>query len=57
MPDDLNANVSFKSVNGKMSSDLTLTISNNWPVGQTAKGQVGIGGRKLVIETEMAACS
>jgi Putative adhesin len=51
MPDDLNANVSFKSVNGNMSSDFPLTISNNWPVGHTAKGQVGSGGRELVIET------
>lgn len=51
MPDDLNANVSFKSVNGSMTSDFPLTISNNWPVGHTAKGQIGNGGRELVIQT------
>jgi Putative adhesin len=51
MPDDLNCNVSFKSVNGNMSSDFPLTISNNWPVGHSAKGQIGSGGRELVIET------
>ena len=51
MPDDLNANVSFKSVNGTMTSDFPLTISNSWPVGHTAKGQIGSGGRELVIET------
>jgi DUF4097 and DUF4098 domain-containing protein YvlB len=51
MPDDLNADVSFKSVNGNMSSDFPLTISNNWPVGHHANGRVGNGGRELVIET------
>src|SRR5215813_15517656 len=51
MPDDLNADVSFNSVNGSLSSDFPLTISSNWPVGHTAKGQVGRGGRELVIQT------
>jgi hypothetical protein len=51
MPDDLNADVSFKSVNGNMSSDFPLTITNNWPVGHHAHGTVGSGGRQLVIET------
>src|SRR5262249_17207056 len=51
MPDDLNADVSFNSVNGSLSSDFPLTISSNWPVGHTAEGQVGRGGRELVIQT------
>jgi DUF4097 and DUF4098 domain-containing protein YvlB len=51
LPDDLNADVSFKSVNGSMSSDFPLTITNNWPVGHHASGTIGSGGRHLVIET------
>jgi hypothetical protein len=51
MPDDLNAEVSFQSVNGTMSSDFPLAITNNWPVGHRAKGKVGNGGRQLAIQT------
>ncbi len=51
MPDDLNADVKFESVNGSMSSDFPLTISNSWPVGRSARGKIGSGGRELVIET------
>jgi DUF4097 and DUF4098 domain-containing protein YvlB len=51
MPDDLSADVSFKSVNGSMSSDFPLTITNNWPVGHHANGKIGNGGRQLVIDT------
>jgi hypothetical protein len=51
MPDDLNAEVSFQSVNGTMSSDFPLAITNNWPVGHRAKGKVGNCGRQLAIQT------
>jgi len=51
MPDDLSADVKFNSVNGQMTSDFPLTITNNFPVGHNARGQIGSGGRELVIET------
>jgi DUF4097 and DUF4098 domain-containing protein YvlB len=49
MPDDLNANVDFKSVNGGITSDFPVTISGF--VGHSAHGQIGSGGRELQIRT------
>jgi hypothetical protein len=51
MPSDLNADVKFSSVNGEMSSDFPIEISNGWPVGHSAHGTVGKGGRSLVVDT------
>ena len=49
MPDDLSANVDFKSVNGGITSDFPVSISGF--VGHSAHGQVGSGGRDLEIRT------
>jgi hypothetical protein len=50
MPNDLNADVRFSSVNGKLNSDYPLTISGSLS-GHRVEGQVGTGGRKLVLDT------
>lgn len=51
MPNDFNADVKFSSLNGKMESDFPLTTSDKWPVGHSASGRVGQGGRELTIKT------
>lgn len=51
MPDDLSADVKFSSVNGSMNSEFPLTISNGFPVGHSAHGTLGKGGRALVVDT------
>lgn len=51
MPGDLSADVKFSSVNGHIDSDFPLTISNGWPVGHSASGIIGKGGRELAIKT------
>jgi len=51
MPGDFNADVNFSSVNGHIDSDFPLTVNNSWPVGHSAKGTVGKGGRELAIKT------
>lgn len=51
MPDDLNADVRFSSVNGRMKSDFPLTITGNIGAGHSARGTIGSGGRELVIDT------
>ncbi len=51
LPDDLSTDVSFSSVNGRMTSDFPLTITDNFPIGHHAHGQIGSGGRELVIQT------
>ncbi len=52
MPDDLNTEVKFRSVNGQMSSEFPeLSIHNGWPVGHNANGTIGKGGRTLVVDT------
>jgi hypothetical protein len=51
MPDDSSADVKFSSVNGSMNSDFPLTISNGFPVGHSAHGTIGKGGRALVVDT------
>ena len=50
MPDDLNADVKFSSVNGQMSSDFPITISGGF-AGHNAHGTIGKGGRSLVVDT------
>ncbi|HYL13477.1 MAG TPA: DUF4097 family beta strand repeat-containing protein [Terriglobales bacterium] len=50
MPDDLSANVDFKSVNGRITSDFPVTVSGGF-VGHSAHGQIGSGGRDLEIKT------
>ncbi|HVO60536.1 MAG TPA: DUF4097 family beta strand repeat-containing protein, partial [Terriglobales bacterium] len=50
MPGDFNADVNFSSVNGHIDSDFPLTVNNSWPVGHSAKGTVGKGGRELAIK-------
>jgi Toastrack DUF4097 len=51
LPGDLSADVKFSSVNGHIDSDFPLTISNGWPVGHSASGMIGKGGRELAIKT------
>ena len=51
MPSDFSAEVKFSSVNGHIETDFPLSISNSWPVGHSAKGTVGKGGRELAIKT------
>ena len=52
MPDDLSAEVKFSSVNGQMSSEFPqLAVNNGFPVGHSARGTIGKGGRSLVVET------
>lgn len=51
MPEDFNADVKFSSLNGRMESDFPLTTSDKWPVGHSASGRVGQGGRELTIKT------
>ncbi|HSB75449.1 MAG TPA: DUF4097 family beta strand repeat-containing protein [Terriglobales bacterium] len=50
MPDDLNAEVKFSSVNGRIDSDFPLTVRGGF-VGHSARGTIGKGGRELVIST------
>jgi DUF4097 and DUF4098 domain-containing protein YvlB len=50
LPDDLKADVKFKSLNGHINSDFPITISGGF-IGQSARGRVGSGGRELSIET------
>jgi hypothetical protein len=50
LPDDLNADVNFKSLNGHIVSDFPITIGGGF-VGHTANGRIGNGGRELSIET------
>lgn len=51
MPDDLNADVKFSSVNGNLTSDFPLTITGKMGPGHSASGKIGNGGRELVIDT------
>jgi DUF4097 and DUF4098 domain-containing protein YvlB len=51
MPSDFSADVKFSSVNGHIGSDFPLNISNSWPVGHSANGTIGKGGRELAIKT------
>jgi DUF4097 and DUF4098 domain-containing protein YvlB len=50
LSDDLNTDVKFSSVNGRISSDFPITITNGI-VGHSASGTIGSGGRELEIET------
>jgi hypothetical protein len=50
MPSSLNADVRFSSVNGKLNSDFPLTVSGSVG-GHRVEGQIGKGGRKLVVDT------
>jgi hypothetical protein len=51
MPDDFSADVKFSSLNGTIHSDFPLQSSDHWPVGHSATGQVGQGGRELAVKT------
>jgi len=53
MPDDFNADVSFRSVNGNLTTDFPLTVKGTmggWG-GHRADGRIGNGGRDLQVET------
>ena len=50
MPDDLNADINFASVNGPIDSAFPVSVSGGF-VGHTAKGTIGSGGRELVVKT------
>ncbi|SRR5581483_5418280 len=51
MPNDFSAEVSFSSLNGSIRSDFPLTTSDHWPVGHSASGRIGNGGRELKLKT------
>jgi len=50
LPGDLNSDVAFKSVNGRLESDFALTIQGSLN-GHAVRGRVGNGGRELKVET------
>jgi hypothetical protein len=50
MPSDLNADVRFSSVNGRLTSDFPLTMSGKFG-GRRIEGRIGNGGRELVVDT------
>lgn len=50
LPSDTNADVSFKSVNGRLESDFPLTVQGSLG-GHIVHGQIGSGGRDLKVET------
>ena len=51
MPDNFSAEVNFSSLNGKIRSEFPLEVKDGWPVGHSASGKVGQGGRELAIKT------
>jgi len=50
MPSELNADVRFSSVNGRLESDFPLTMSGKFG-GRRVEGRIGSGGRELVVDT------
>ncbi len=50
MPNDLSADVNFRSVNGRLNSDFPLTVQGSMG-GRHLEGKIGGGGRQLVVET------
>ena len=50
MPSELNADVRFSTVNGRLESDFPLTMSGKFG-GKHVEGRVGNGGRELVVDT------
>jgi len=50
LPSDTNADVNFKSVNGRLESDFPLTVQGSLG-GHIVRGQIGNGGRELKVET------
>jgi len=54
LPDDLSADVRFRSVNGNLNTDFPLTIQGSlgsMPGNHHAEGRIGSGGRELDVET------
>jgi DUF4097 and DUF4098 domain-containing protein YvlB len=51
LPSNTNADVSFKSVNGKLESDFPLTVQGSMGGGRMVRGKIGDGGRELKVET------
>jgi hypothetical protein len=50
MPSELNADVRFSSVNGRLTCDFPLTMSGRF-AGKRVEGRIGTGGRELVVDT------
>jgi putative adhesin len=50
LPSDTNAEVDFKSVNGRLESDFPLTVQGSLG-GHVLRGKIGSGGRELKVET------
>jgi len=50
LPSDTNADVDFKSVNGRLDSEFPLTTHGSWG-GHVLHGQIGSGGRDLEVKT------
>jgi DUF4097 and DUF4098 domain-containing protein YvlB len=47
LPADLNADLSASTVNGRITTDLSLPVKKNFPIGQELRGQVGRGGPRI----------
>lgn len=50
LPDNLNSDVKFTSVNGRLNSDFPLTVEGSMG-GRHVEGRIGSGGRELIVET------
>ena len=50
MPGNMNADVRFRSVNGRLNTDFPLSVSGSLG-GRKVEGHIGNGGRELVVET------
>jgi DUF4097 and DUF4098 domain-containing protein YvlB len=50
LPGNLNSDVKFSSVNGRLSSDFPLTVEGSLG-GRHMEGRIGSGGRELVVQT------
>ena len=47
---NMNADVRFRSVNGRLNTDFPLSVSGSLG-GRKVEGRIGNGGRELVVET------
>jgi DUF4097 and DUF4098 domain-containing protein YvlB len=51
LPDNANANVTGKTLNGGISADSGLNVKHKWPVGTELDGKLGSGGTQVYAET------
>lgn len=55
LPSDANTDVNFKSVNGRLRTEFPINVEGTLG-GRMVKGQIGTGGRELVIDTVNGGC-